>query len=65
MEIILKYTTYTGTKISDQRKHSLILNSIVAIIGSLKYVMIKKGSLSSVKVSNYIEELVGVFSIIF
>ena len=58
METFIKHTKYTGSTVSAARMYSLQLNASVAIVGSLKYVMVKKGAISSGKVPVAIQDLV-------
>jgi hypothetical protein len=48
------------SKVSSSRKYALQVNSVVAIVGSLKYMMIKKGSLKGATLPNMIFDLVKV-----
>ena len=57
MEQIIKSASYSGGKISSNRKFACQINSLVAVIGALKYVAAKKGQLASPKVAVAIRDL--------
>ena len=57
LETLINFSKYNGPKATLLRKHALQLNATVAIIGSLKYIAIKKGSIASEKVSLLTREL--------
>ncbi|KAI8819328.1 armadillo-type protein [Fimicolochytrium jonesii] len=58
MEQLIILAKSQGTKVPPLRKRSVQLNILVAILGSLRYVMGKKGSLASGKVGVQIRDLV-------
>lgn len=58
MEHLIKSATHKGGRITPIRKAACRLNSLVAIIGALKYISAKKGQLSSAKVSVFMRDLV-------
>ena len=62
MEQMIRIAKYMGGKVPPARKRALEINCIVAVIGSLKYVMARKGSLASGKVGVAMRDLVEVGS---
>lgn len=60
LEQLISLAKYQGTKIPVGRKRAMQLNILSALIGVLKYVMVKKGTLASGKVSVAIRDLVEV-----
>ncbi|KAI9105684.1 armadillo-type protein [Phlyctochytrium arcticum] len=61
MELLISLSQNTNSKIPASRKRALQLNILIAVIGCLKYVMVKKGSLASGKVSVAMRDLVEPF----
>ena len=61
MEAVLKAATISSGKITPMRKYASHVNALTAVIGVLKYIMAKKGQLSSNKVSVIIRDLVEPF----
>ncbi|KAL2916610.1 hypothetical protein HK105_203722 [Polyrhizophydium stewartii] len=60
-EHIFKTATFQGGKLTPVRKAAAQINSLVAVIGLLKYVMVKRGQIASGKVSVTIREMVDPF----
>eukprot|EP00842_Homolaphlyctis_polyrhiza_P005067 jgi/Hompol1/5561/HPOL_004542-RA len=61
IESVLKSATFQGGKITPMRKTASQINSLASVVGLLKYVMVKRGQLSSGKVSVAIRDLVDPF----
>ena len=62
LEKILRYAHFPGGPlVTENRMYSLRLNSCVALIGALKYAMMKKGTISSDKSLNLVKNLVEKF----
>jgi len=57
-EYFLKVTKYLETKIWPGKKEAVQTNLIIAILGSLKYILKNQGSLKSNKVASQIKELI-------
>lgn len=57
-EYFLKVTKYLETKIWPGKKEAVQTNLIIAILGSLKYILKNQGSLKSNKVASQIQELI-------
>lgn len=59
LEKMIRHVHFSGGPLaSESRIYSLRLNSCIAIIGSLKYVMMKRGNISSDRCHNLIKDLV-------
>ncbi|KAJ3277917.1 hypothetical protein HK104_002844, partial [Borealophlyctis nickersoniae] len=58
MEQMIRLAKYVGGRVSPARKRAVEVNVIVAVIGVLKYAMVKKGGLASGKVGVTIRDLV-------
>ncbi|KAJ3336653.1 hypothetical protein HDU91_001715, partial [Kappamyces sp. JEL0680] len=61
IEQLIKCATIQGFKVSPIRKTACQINSLVAVIGSLKYIAAKKGQISSPKVLVAIRDLMSGF----
>ena len=60
MEQLIKAATYQGGRVTPIRKFASQINTLIAVIGALKYVAGKKGQLQSQKVSVAIRDLMSV-----
>ncbi|KAH6568612.1 hypothetical protein BASA60_008568 [Batrachochytrium salamandrivorans] len=61
IEYIFKSATFQGGKIMPIRKSAAQTNSLIAVVGVLKYVMVKRGQIASGKVSVAIRDLADPF----
>ncbi|KAL5034281.1 hypothetical protein BDV3_003842 [Batrachochytrium dendrobatidis] len=61
IESIIKSVTVQAGKVTPARKDAAQINSLISIIGALKYIMVKRGQLASGKVSVAIRDLADPF----